>query len=191
MFNAHYPGKWDDTECWRKLPFVCQRLVVKCNASAPVSGSVNVTSIHIGESVQYQCNTGYDLVGPATAHCTPQGSLTEMPICRVVVKCNVLAPVSGSVNVTSIHIGESVQYQCNTGYELVGPATAHCTPQGSLTEIPICLGWQRCDNVTDLDYLVFPSPTTKSQASQQCQSSSQGAEIAWPRNQAESDCLQR
>ncbi|XP_065182412.1 uncharacterized protein LOC135813123 [Sycon ciliatum] len=83
MWNGRYPGKWDDLPCASTLHFICQRVAVKCNVSAPVSGSVNVTSIHIGESVQYECNTGYELVGPAIAQCTSQGSLTEMPICRV------------------------------------------------------------------------------------------------------------
>ena len=62
--------------------------------------------------------------------------------CLLAARCQVVAPVSGSVSNTGfISSGESVRYQCNTGFELVGQATANCTAQASLTEVPICQGW--------------------------------------------------
>lgn len=110
-----YDGPTCDT------PIVCE------GAMAPENGQVSRTSAPYPETVTYSCDVDHVLEGSATSQCTVDGTFsTPPPVCRPNFCPTLPSPVSGSVMVSGVRIGDTATYSCEPGRTLVGGATRTC-----------------------------------------------------------------
>ncbi|XP_019639636.1 PREDICTED: C4b-binding protein alpha chain-like [Branchiostoma belcheri] len=115
------------------------------------NGQVNATDGYCSKSdIQFSCDTGYELVGnPAT--CQKDGSWDrEFPTCQRTCCDNTTRIKNGQITVNEDYCsGNSIEFTCDTGYELVGSRFAVCRDKNWDREIPTCRRI-RCDNTTDI-----------------------------------------
>ncbi|KAI8506522.1 Leucine-rich repeat-containing protein 15 [Branchiostoma belcheri] len=130
-------GIWD-----REIP-TCERICCD-NTTRIKNGQIRVDNDYCdGNSIQFSCDTGYELVGSSFAFCQDKNWDREIPTCQ-------LPSLSGSVYTTDIMngrvsatdgycSGNDIQFSCNPGYELVGRSDAICKEDGNWDpEIPTC-----------------------------------------------------
>ncbi|XP_077934456.1 complement factor H-like isoform X4 [Halichoerus grypus] len=100
-----------------------------------------------GAKVVYTCDEGYQLLGRINfRECEPDGWTNDIPLCEV-VKCSpVTEPENGRLTSTAVELdqdhtfGQVVQFQCNSGFKLDGPAEIHCSANGVWSgETPKCV----------------------------------------------------
>ena len=75
---------------------------------APVNGMVTFTGNTVDDTATYSCNTGFDLVGSATAECVQVGLSTAAfspapPVCRREYSMNVSKRVFHFLVVSAMH----------------------------------------------------------------------------------------
>ncbi|XP_019639618.1 PREDICTED: uncharacterized protein LOC109481477 [Branchiostoma belcheri] len=127
-------GSWD-----RGIP-TCQRICCE-NTTRILNGQITVNDDYCsGNSIEFTCDTGYQLVGSKTAFCTGKYWDREIPTCQRVCCDNITEIMSGLVNATEGYCyGNDISFSCNPGYELVGSSSATCQEDGSWDpEIPTC-----------------------------------------------------
>ncbi|XP_077981970.1 sushi, von Willebrand factor type A, EGF and pentraxin domain-containing protein 1-like [Glandiceps talaboti] len=99
-------------------------------------------SYYVGDTVRWQCDFGYTLVGNAAITCTLDGTWSgAKPVCKE-IECSDLPQVRYGT-VTSVgrairRFGAQVTFTCNTGYEMKGIENVRCQSDGSWSEIPSC-----------------------------------------------------
>ncbi|XP_063401402.1 sushi, von Willebrand factor type A, EGF and pentraxin domain-containing protein 1-like [Mytilus trossulus] len=91
----------------------------------------------------YECNTGYNMIGNNILECQQDGSwINSLPIC-VTVECDDLTDevfTNGSMAQTGYFYGDTVDFVCNEGYDLIGSNRRRCLLDGSWSGTwPICL----------------------------------------------------
>ncbi|KAM9706820.1 complement decay-accelerating factor isoform 5-T7 [Dama dama] len=98
------------------------------------NGHVNITTdILFGAEIYFSCNTGYKLVGAASAFCAAMGNTVgwaeEFPKCQ-----EILCPEPPKVDhgmiqekQNSYAYGQSVTYKCMEGFTLHGESSIYCT----------------------------------------------------------------
>lgn len=99
------------------------------------------TSFLHGTMVQYHCHAGYETNVVVTLVCQEDGKWNgTAPVC-VPAKCETPpAPDHGSATVTDTALGRLVEYSCNEGYELDGPAMQQCVSERQWSnEAPRCV----------------------------------------------------
>ena len=136
----------------------CSCSVALCPDPADiVNGTVSFTGNSVGDTATYTCNSGFELIGNASATCTQvdMNSATfspAAPVCRreyCMCKCMhyiashliyclhrscsaALCPdpadvVNGMVMFTGNSVGDTATYTCNSSFELIGNAYVTCT----------------------------------------------------------------
>ncbi|XP_078604929.1 uncharacterized protein LOC144878339 [Branchiostoma floridae x Branchiostoma japonicum] len=128
-------GSWDG-----EVP-TCQRAC--CNKTISIlNGQITASNgFCSGNSIQFSCDTGYELVGSSFAVCQQDKHWDrEIPTCRRICCDNTTEIINGLVNATDGYcFGNDIQFSCNPGYELVGRSSATCEGDGSWgRELPTC-----------------------------------------------------
>jgi hypothetical protein len=124
----------------------CSTPVTCSGATAPTNGAVSAPSATFGNTVTYTCNSGYALMGNATATCQADGTFTgPAPTCAPVscgappVVANAGTPtVSGGAGGGNTDTyGATAAYTCNTGFTLSG-ANPTCGATATWGPAPTC-----------------------------------------------------
>ncbi|XP_053408096.1 sushi, von Willebrand factor type A, EGF and pentraxin domain-containing protein 1-like [Mercenaria mercenaria] len=126
---------------WSGTPTTC--ILVDCGQ--PVSsdgGRVTYTSgTTYGRVATYTCNSGYDLIGPATVTCQNNGTWTYKPICRAKDCGSPPNPLNGLVDIVAgTTFGSTAVYTCNPGYYRQGASARTCLATGYWDNlVPTCV----------------------------------------------------
>jgi len=123
---------------WGKLPECRPK---DCGYPSKMSNAQRFTEgKHLfGQSVYYECNHGYEMIGNATITCKATG-WTRKPSC-VRAKCYDPPTVdNGSLSKLSrVNTYTSTNsYICHKGYDLIGPKTVSCQADGTWSQPPVC-----------------------------------------------------
>lgn len=140
---ARYDGSrgwlWSDTPCTARLNFICQHQPRACGRpEQPPNSTMTVTTAsarnpssmyEVGASVEYSCNAGSLLIGPATRTCLDTGFYNEFPpVCKS-IECGYPASINHGeytlINNTVSYLSQ-VLYSCENGYEMTGRARLTC-----------------------------------------------------------------
>ncbi|CAL1680659.1 unnamed protein product [Lasius platythorax] len=140
---ARYDGSrgwlWSDTPCTARLNFICQHQPQACGRpEQPPNSTMTVTTTstrtpgsvyEVGASVEYSCNVGSLLIGPATRTCLDTGFYNEFPpVCKS-IECGYPASIKHGgytlINNTVNYLSQ-VLYSCEEGYEMTGRARLTC-----------------------------------------------------------------
>ncbi|KAK9499776.1 hypothetical protein O3M35_002748 [Rhynocoris fuscipes] len=131
---ARYDGSkgwlWSDTNCNAKINFICQHQPKACGKpEQPPNSTMISENFDVGATVQYSCDEGHVLVGPATRVCLPTGFYNEFPpVCKK-VECGYPADIiNGGYTLLNGTVGylSHVLYHCNEGYKMSGRAHLIC-----------------------------------------------------------------
>ncbi|XP_042227360.1 uncharacterized protein LOC121869850 isoform X2 [Homarus americanus] len=121
---------WSDTNCNFDLNFICQHRPQTCGKPEQPPNSTMVTAnYNVGTDVEYRCDPGHYLVGPAQRSCLDSGFFNEFPpTCRY-VECGPPAPILNGgyslVNETRTYLS-IVRYDCDPGFILIGRPDLIC-----------------------------------------------------------------
>ncbi|XP_011631815.1 uncharacterized protein LOC105423669 [Pogonomyrmex barbatus] len=140
---ARYDGSrgwlWSDTPCTARLNFICQHQPQACGRpEQPPNSTMTVTTAstktpgnvyEVGATVEYSCNVGSLLIGPATRTCLDTGFYNEFPpVCKS-IECGYPASIKHGgytlINNTVSYLSQ-VLYSCDDGYEMTGRARLTC-----------------------------------------------------------------
>ncbi|EFX75426.1 hypothetical protein DAPPUDRAFT_306810 [Daphnia pulex] len=151
---ARYDGTkgwlWSDTNCNRKLFFICQHRPKSCGRpEQPANGTVIADNFNVGNRVEYRCDPGHMAVGPTFRTCLSSGFFGEYPpVCKY-VQCGMPARIPNGgyllVNDTR-HYLSMTSYSCNDGYQIIGRGDLVCDIDGRWNGPP-----PRCEPVYCLE----------------------------------------
>lgn len=122
---------WSDTNCNTQLNFICQHQPKACGRpeQPPNSTMVTTKGYDVGATVEYTCDEGHLLVGPALRTCLETGFYNEFPpVCKY-IECGLPASIPhGTYELVNASVGylSQVVYNCVEGYEMVGRAILTC-----------------------------------------------------------------
>ncbi|CAO1398676.1 unnamed protein product [Diamesa serratosioi] len=132
---ARYDGSkgwlWSDTNCNTQLNFICQHQPKACGRpeQPPNSTMVTTKGFDVGATVDYTCDEGHLLVGPAQRTCLDTGFYNEFPpVCKY-IECGLPASIPhGQYELVNSSVGylSQVVYKCNDGFEMLGRAMLTC-----------------------------------------------------------------
>lgn len=114
-----------------------QQGLVKCDGAF---GEFNFNS-----SCQFQCATGFNLVGAERIHCLTTGHWNDtLPVCQA-VKCQAIIDAPRGWTMICTHplsmnsFNSSCEFECKEGFELNGSKTTWCDHTGHWTDkVPTC-----------------------------------------------------
>ncbi|XP_072035616.1 mannan-binding lectin serine protease 1-like [Amphiura filiformis] len=118
-----------------------------CDAiQAPVNGRLTVEELVYGQIAIYGCSSGYELVGSSERACMADGSWSGTEPTCLAVNCGEPTTISNGDYTSAANdytYTNTITYQCNDLYQLVGEATRTCQADGTWSEeqpycIPIC-----------------------------------------------------
>ncbi|XP_069970005.1 uncharacterized protein [Penaeus vannamei] len=121
---------WSDTNCNYDINFICQHRPMTCGKpEQPPNSTMVAANYNVDSEVEYRCDPGHVLIGPAQRTCLESGFFDEFPpTCRY-LECGLPAPIQNGgyyfVNETR-HYLSIVRYECKPGYTLVGRAELVC-----------------------------------------------------------------
>ncbi|XP_065194494.1 uncharacterized protein LOC135825798 isoform X3 [Sycon ciliatum] len=126
-------GKWSATQP------TC--VVLTCpDPIAPTHGSRVVTDLSYGKTVNYSCDIGYEINGTKDSECHETGRWsTSAPTCDIVECRDPGTPDHGSKDSHDLTYESTANYNCDTGYYLIGSPSINCTEEGNWTsDLPKC-----------------------------------------------------
>lgn len=116
---------------WSLVSFTC--LKVQCPSFPTIAnGNVLGDSITFGSNISVLCDVGFIITGESHITCLSNGSwsIAQFPSCKRIA-CPIPDIISnGNVRYNELYVGDSVQYSCSTGFELVGNSKRICTGSG-------------------------------------------------------------
>ncbi len=133
----------NEDEVWVGTVPTCQ--IVSC---ATVNAPLNVIIVNMGQvtytygdSVSFSCNTGHMIVGNESITCLADGSWSDsVPTCSIIECEELTAPVNGNKIGSSVTYGSTVQFNCDSGYELNGASSVSCQADMTWSDsVPECL----------------------------------------------------
>jgi len=121
---------WSDTNCDLKLNYICQHRPTTCGKpEQPPNSTLVAKDFNVGSRIEYVCDPGHLLVGPARRSCLATGFYSEFPpVCRY-LECGMPADiVNGQLNFLNgtREFGSVIEYACGLGYLLVGRNQLMC-----------------------------------------------------------------
>ena len=105
-------------------------------------GKIRVEGFKFGQSVHYECEMGYSIIGDYSRTCREEGSWSgSRPACQPVMCPEPASILHGSVSPDhSLEYGSVLTYECDTGYQLVGSSERVCGAAGSWSgQVPLCV----------------------------------------------------
>jgi len=121
---------WSDTSCQLKLNYICQHRPTTCGKpEQPPNSTLISNDFNVGSRIEYICDEGHLLVGPARRNCLATGFYSEFPpVCRY-LECGMPADIINGrlqfINGTR-QFKSIIKYHCNQGYVLVGRNELMC-----------------------------------------------------------------
>ena len=118
---------------WSRVDVVCSL----CGNTPPLQhGSCGVGDHFVGTRRQYECEAGYALIGNPYIECLPTGQWSKVDVaCSL---CGNIPPIKhGSFGVGDHFVGTRRQYQCETGYALIGNPNIECLPTGQWSKVDV------------------------------------------------------
>eukprot|EP00117_Sycon_ciliatum_P048173 scpid2370/ scgid5761/ Sushi, von Willebrand factor type A, EGF and pentraxin domain-containing protein 1; CCP module-containing protein 22; Polydom; Selectin-like osteoblast-derived protein; Serologically defined breast cancer antigen NY-BR-38 len=111
-----------------------------CALESPANGAVTISTLTYQSTAQFTCNTNYNLVGSQTRTCQADGTWSGTHTsCTPVLCTDPGTPVHGSKVSFSLAVGGEIEYECQTGYRLVGQQTITCQPNTEWSHpVPTC-----------------------------------------------------
>jgi hypothetical protein len=157
-------GKWVGTVP-RCLPVACRPI------GDVAHGTVSGREFTFGGRIHFSCDAGYVIDGPSDAvTCTETGDWkpSQTPTCTL-RPCPTPPPVEhGLAIVDKVHqtlspvFGDSVNYACDAGYQLVGSSSRKCIENGTWSpDAPSCTK-VTCRPPTAVDHATIVGGTRKS-----------------------------
>ncbi|XP_066268442.1 CUB and sushi domain-containing protein 2-like [Branchiostoma lanceolatum] len=115
-------------QTWSGEETTCQRK--EClELDPPPNGGINGTN-YFGDTVIFDCDVGYNLVGSPSRTCQSDGGWSgSQPYCERIDCPNLQPPINGVVS-GGVYYGDTVSYSCYPGYELDGSSTQTCQSDG-------------------------------------------------------------
>ncbi|XP_011860951.1 PREDICTED: uncharacterized protein LOC105558062 [Vollenhovia emeryi] len=138
-YNGSNGWLWATISCLARLNFICQHQPKACgrpeqppNSTMTVIRTPSRTSgnvYQVGATVEYSCNEGSFLIGPASRTCLDTGFYNEFPpVCKS-IECGYPASIKHGgytlINNTVSYFSQ-VLYSCEDGYEMIGRARLTC-----------------------------------------------------------------
>ncbi|XP_063240825.1 sushi, von Willebrand factor type A, EGF and pentraxin domain-containing protein 1 isoform X2 [Bacillus rossius redtenbacheri] len=129
-FDGSKGWLWSDTNCNTNLNFICQHQPKACGRpEQPPNSTMIAKNFNVGSAIEYNCDEGHLLVGPALRTCLPTGFYNEFPpVCKR-IECGFPAEIPNGfyqlVNGTVGYLSQVV-YSCEEGYEMTGRAQLMC-----------------------------------------------------------------
>ena len=127
-----FTGQWSGT-----TPH-CQP--VRCTALEILDAHLRVLSLNnsFRGQASFLCPFGYALVGPETIECGSDGAWSgSVPKCKAISCPSPLPPLNGKVMDNGHYlVGNTVQYNCNEGFVLIGEPIIRCTESGLWSHAP-------------------------------------------------------
>lgn len=100
--------------------------------SDPSDGTVSYSSTTYGSQAVYSCKSGLKMNGSSVRTCEADGNwINSAPTCPSIDCGSPTSPVFGSFALTETRNGALVVYECNQGYNLLGPSSRTCLPNGT------------------------------------------------------------
>ena len=111
---------------WTELSLVCE--LTNCgNPGSPTNGQAINNIFTFGSSVEFQCNTGYELTGNTSTFCHANGEWNaSLPYCTLIDCGDPGIPNNGQVIGTNYTYNSTVMYSCDDGYILNGSSSLIC-----------------------------------------------------------------
>ena len=100
-----------------------------------------------GSTVQYRCDPGYQLDGPAVRKCSDGSQWSGSDPRCYPIECDDPEPIPhGTVDGSEREIGAQIVYSCDDGYQLIGESVRNCTEEAKWTgNVPYCEKIIECD----------------------------------------------
>eukprot|EP00117_Sycon_ciliatum_P041103 scpid46987/ scgid1521/ Sushi, von Willebrand factor type A, EGF and pentraxin domain-containing protein 1; Polydom len=103
--------------------------------TVPRNGQVSARWLLYNESLNFTCNDGYYLTGPANVTCLDDGNVTDSARtdCLPVNCTRPSTPKNGQLSQSPLNYEQPLTISCNTGYRLTGPSSVRCLANSAST----------------------------------------------------------
>ncbi|XP_069128762.1 sushi, von Willebrand factor type A, EGF and pentraxin domain-containing protein 1-like [Argopecten irradians] len=129
--------------------------IVRCESPSTVTsnGRMYGTNFTFNNTIHYECDIGYNLVGAANRTCLSNGAWdAPIPICEI-VNCNRAFLANGSPSTFKTEYDSVVTFTCRSGYVLFGSSERRCLESGLWSgPSPVCV---ICDPPPVVDFATF------------------------------------
>ena len=112
---------------WSGSMPTCQ--AISCDEPSHVvsNGRMVSTNFSVGAKIRYICDIGYFIDGLDERTCTSDGTWNHaIPVCEKVSCPRPVRPTNSRIEGYDMRYGESLQYACRRGFDLVGPSVRVC-----------------------------------------------------------------
>uniref|UniRef100_A0A182PU12 Sushi, von Willebrand factor type A, EGF and pentraxin domain-containing protein 1 n=1 Tax=Anopheles epiroticus TaxID=199890 RepID=A0A182PU12_9DIPT len=94
----------------------------------------------------FQCNEGYELIGPSAIECLRTSKWTTgTPFCKLTRCGSIDAPLNGQVILSKTSYGGEARFSCDEGFLISGAELLQCTARGSWSDHPPnCISIVKC-----------------------------------------------